>query len=411
MAKDKKIIYLTDYDTVRGKKFEEISSEKFLKLLSKSVETGGKVERYENYPNQFKVEIKDKKYILNLDEELIQNFDKGIYTPFSKELKRLFNQSVDNDKKIKLLSEAEYQMSIGGTIDEEAVPIYIQKQKEDLRLSFTDIKDYFLNFKNDIIKSKEETSDIINNKIWPFCKFDSVDIFGFEIIMALVLMCLITMILIVSPISISLSLLEAFLFVVGAALTPAIATFSIPAFIFVYKHIKNRIERLGSFINHRKFTKQKIKNLTQGNSKVILEDVAKIANDNSLENIDDKEHDSLRITKMILKEFDNIVRKVKCIKDDDVKKDFIKRINAIFNEFNERLEGIENKDSSLDLNLDGYQSLKKDMIVKLETINLELEEFMAKSLRNEQISELTNEFEQKLDNLNNSLNETVKRGK
>ena len=410
MAKDKKIIYLTDYDTVRGKKFEEISSEKFLKLLSKSVETGGKVERYENYPNQFKVEIKDKKYILNLDEELIQNFDKGIYTPFSKELKRLFNQSVDNDKKIKLLSEAEYQMSIGGTIDEEAVPIYIQKQKEDLRLSFTDIKDYFLNFKNDIIKSKEETSDIINNKIWPFCYNEFGDILGTTMQVGLFLVLVVVVIKLAFPSFLSTTVGLA-LGMFGSFFGPTIATFSIPAFIFVYKHIKNRIERLGSFINHRKFTKQKIKNLTQGNSKVILEDVAKIANDNSLENIDDKEHDSLRITKMILKEFDNIVRKVKCIKDDDVKKDFIKRINAIFNEFNERLEGIENKDSSLDLNLDGYQSLKKDMIVKLETINLELEEFMAKSLRNEQISELTNEFEQKLDNLNNSLNETVKRGK
>ena len=122
--------------------------------------------------------------------------------------------------------------------------------------------------------------------------------------------------MIVSPFSVALSIFERVLILVGIGFTPTIVTYSIPLFMYIYMHIKNRVKRLNGFVNQRKFTKQKIKSLTQGNSKVILEDIAKIANDNSIENTDDKEHDSLRITKMILKEFDSIVKKIKDIKTD-----------------------------------------------------------------------------------------------
>lgn len=84
-------VRLTDYKTIKGNGFKEIEVNKFIKLLEKNIDKGGIFERYDNTKFMFSL-VKKKSYYLCLDETLMANFDKGFYTSFTKELKRLLEK-------------------------------------------------------------------------------------------------------------------------------------------------------------------------------------------------------------------------------------------------------------------------------------------------------------------------------
>lgn len=114
---DKNKVYLIDHNTIIGLEFGKISTESFLIKLEESIDKNGIFKRCDNNRFEFSINGEDQYYFC-LNETLMDDFDKGFYTPFTKELKRLLDKKEKLDNEKELLVQANEQASNGEVIDE-----------------------------------------------------------------------------------------------------------------------------------------------------------------------------------------------------------------------------------------------------------------------------------------------------
>jgi len=361
------IVKLTDYNTISGiygNNFKEISINRFLKKLEKSIDNGNDFRRFDHntfifwYPDLYKT------FYLCLDETLMSNFDKGFYTPFTKELKRLLDKKEKMDKKKSLLELASKQSSLAEEIDKEALPLYLSEKRKDLGFSFDDIKDYFKNLKNDLINAKYDTRCALDYKIWPYKEFDLALVKS--ITFAISAVSLVATV----PSAVEFDNFIYFLF----SLIPFGVVYTVPALTYLYNYGKTRINRLINFVDRRKYAKEEIKSLTETNPEIKL-----ISDDKDKEDeyimIDEKTEqndDSFEISKLILKEIGEVTQELNGLLNESDKIRIGLKIQELLDEFNERFLNIDESNKTGQISLDGMQSLKFNMIPRIENIKREI---------------------------------------
>lgn len=83
-------IVLTNDNTIKGERFKEMPQEAFLRLLKNNKRNGGTVKRIDKTTFEIKIlDIEDltfNVFYLKLSEEMMNNFDNGISTPFLEQL-------------------------------------------------------------------------------------------------------------------------------------------------------------------------------------------------------------------------------------------------------------------------------------------------------------------------------------
>ena len=175
------------------------------------------------------------------------NFDKGFYTPFTKELKRLLDKKEKMDKKKSLLELASKQSSLAEEIDKEALPLYLSEKRKDLGFSFSDIKDYFKNLKNDLINAKYDTRNALNHKIWPYRKFDMKKAGLYSVLPSCIPFAIA---------AVSFSIVNNNFWFLLITLIPQGILYTIPTLTFIYNYGNTRINRLINFVDRRKYVKE-----------------------------------------------------------------------------------------------------------------------------------------------------------
>lgn len=398
-------IYLTKYGTIRGQNFSEISTEKFLKMINKIVKNGGKFE-YDQATKTFDFEVDDGKYRtimynLSLGDEIKEQFEKGLYTPFTKELKLLLDNVNENDDRKKLYNLAKEQIFNGESISEDALPIYIEEKEKDLNFSLSDVKRYFTNLIDDIRNIGRETYHFLDMHIWPFTHFTPSEAFGGAFLSSIILYILIGAFSLIFQFSAIYLLFS---------LAPFVLVYAIPTIKFIYEYIKKRGGRFSNFIKRHKFGKKELESLKKENEELTFEKIEEQSKEEVLleseKNIvKEKEPESITITKTILLEFSNLIDKIKSINNPELQQKYYQLVTKLFKEFNERVEMSEVNRQKRTMTLDGYHALKNDMIVKLKNIDIKLDEELKESMRIDEISKLSLELEEKLNELNSSNRE------
>lgn len=307
--------------------------------------------------------VNKKSYYLCLDETLMANFDKGFYTPFTKELKRLLDKKEKMDKKKSLLELASKQSSRGEEIDKEALPVYLSEKMKDLGFSFSDIRDYFKNLKDDLVEVWDETACAISWDIWPYKKFvDMGEAFFWSFIGSLI--CAI-------PAAILTEVHKDFLFLL-LTLVPQVILYTPPVLMYLYNYGKTRVNRLINFADRRKFAKEEIKSLTKGHPEIQLITDEKEEKYIMLDEKNEQNDDSFEISKLILKEIGEVTNDLNGLLNENDKIRIGMKIQELLDEFNERFLNIDQSNQNGQITLDGMQSLKFNMIPRIEDIKREI---------------------------------------
>ena len=357
-----KVVKLTDYNTIKGNKFQEISINRFLKKLEKSIDNGNDFRRCDH--NTFEFWDLHETYYLRLDETLMANFDKGFYTSFTKELKRLLDKKEKMDKKKSLLELASKQSSLAEEIDKEALPLYLSEKRKDLGFSFDDIKDYFKNLKNDLINAKYDTRNALNNKIWPYNNFDMKKAGLYSVLPSCIFFALAAILSIENNNSWFLLI----------TLVPQVILYTPPVLMYLYNYGKTRINRLINFVDRRKYAKEEIKSLIENNSeiKLITDEKDKEEKYIMLDEKTEQNDDSFEISKLILKEIGEVTNDLNGLLNESDKIRIGLKIQELLDEFNERFLNIDESNQNGQITLDGMQSLKFNMIPRIENIKREI---------------------------------------
>ena len=87
-----KELYLTSYNTIAGDNFEEISVDKFFKIMNKNLGTNCNL-TYTKYNNKFSVVFNGLLYDLVLDKIVMDNYALGNYNEFTYKLKKLIDKT------------------------------------------------------------------------------------------------------------------------------------------------------------------------------------------------------------------------------------------------------------------------------------------------------------------------------
>lgn len=400
-------IYLTKYGTIDGPKFCEMSTDYFLKWLKKIIQNGGSFS-YDENTKTFNFEVKGDYYTLiyslSLGDEITERFEKGLYTPFTNELKLLLDNVNEKSNREKLYNLAKEQITSGDLISKETLSVYIEEKEKDLEFSLSDIKRYFTNLIEDVLDVRRETYDFLDIHIPPFNEYclDEVFMGTFE-----------TSTIIFNFIGVCSLIFQFSAIYLLFSLVPFGLVYAIPTIKFIYEYIKKRGGRLFNFIKRHKFGKKELKSLKKENEELFLEKMEEQAKEETLlepkkeeKNIvKEKEPESVTITKMILLEFSNLIDKIKSINNPELQQKYYLLVTKLFKEFNERVEMFEVNRQKRIMTLDGYHALKNDMIVKLKNIDIKLDEELNESMRIDEISKLSLELEEKLDELNSSNRE------
>lgn len=148
-----KELYLTSYNTIAGDNFEEISVDKFFKIMNKNLGTNCNL-TYTKYNNKFSVVFNGLLYDLVLDKIVMDNYALGNYNEFTYKLKKLID-------KIEGKKPNDY-VFIGAFIDDEESLAIIKDAKKGI---FSDInsKRLFLDYLKQSKKNSSGLKNIFNN--------------------------------------------------------------------------------------------------------------------------------------------------------------------------------------------------------------------------------------------------------
>lgn len=119
---------------------------------------------------------------------------------------------------------------------------------------------------------------------------------------------------------------------------------------------------------------------------------------NEQNEIDKKDSDNLQIVKIVLKEFTELIEKVKGISDQILSGKYIYLVNELYEEFNQRIKKL-NKSKKNKMSLDNYQTLRNEMIIKINDLSIKLDEELNESLDYETMNNLVEELGSNINHL------------
>lgn len=257
---------------------------------------------------------------------------------------------------------ASKQSSRGEEIDKAALPVYLSEKRKDLGFSFDDIKDYFKNLKNDLINAKHDTKCALNYKIWPYKKFD------LDLVKSITLAISAVSLVATVPSAVEFDNFIYFL----VSLIPFGVVYPVPALTYLYNYGKTRINRLINFVDRRKFAKEEIKSLTKGHPEIQLITDEKEEKYIMLDEKNEQNDNTFEISKLILKEIGEVTNDLNGLLNENDKIRIGLKIQELLDEFNERFLNIDESNKTGQISLDGMQSLKFNMIPRIEDIKREI---------------------------------------
>lgn len=148
-----KELYLTSYNTIAGDNFEEISVDKFFKIMNKNLGTNCNL-TYTKYNNKFLVVFNGLLYDLVLDKIVMDNYALGNYNDFTLKLKKLIDKTEGKKPN-------DYEF-VGAFIDDEESLAIIKDAKKGIFPNINS-KRVFLEYLKQSKKNSSGLKNIFNN--------------------------------------------------------------------------------------------------------------------------------------------------------------------------------------------------------------------------------------------------------
>ena len=387
-------IFITDYQTVKGENFPEISLERFLKLLIKNIESDNYDVLYNKDDNCFDIVFNDNKYLLKLNELKTYNFEMRNYLNYvTRELMRLSKEQnnlnvIKEVQETKIIRQNEAIALAGsGKISNDSVRlIYIDHLKQSKKPSLLKIKNYFFNLKTDIVDSVRKTFDILGKKIWPFNSWgEDVAYIVFNVLMCIVVMLNMVIVAIVDEwtfIRFLPSILVAF---------PDLSITAVCAF----KCLKSRTGRLmETFVRHRMLN-EKIKNLEAMN----FSDTKSMMGQKIGELVEDKTEplEQVSLSDYILNDINHLGYILKSIKSKE-RVNLAISLDKLLRAYLLRMDQINNNKKIGLTVIDEESRLKLEMFNLLSSIELQIKELLGQErgyqLRNQEAQTVQDTLEE-----------------
>ena len=348
---------------------------------------------YEEYNNRFKVIFDGVKYYLTLDKVTMDNYAFGNYNNFTSKLKQLIDrvQGIEQenaDEKERALNKEQIikEAEKGLIPNDEARRIYLEHLKNSKKFSFSKIKSYFSNLIDDF----KSSYNLVDNWIW------NTDIPPFDFMYEGVpyfLCCLIVSFFIALGVTLGLTIAEAvsgqftnkWLYLYLLSLLPQ-TTYLVPPTKFLGFQAMMRLNRLIDFIQTKKLTNHKIKQLTEELKIGRIQSNTYDSFDKTLpEPI--KEQDK-PVPDPVLQNLRDIVKRLKYLNTED-KNSLLAEANAIADEYVDRLKGIieQELEEGLQLSLESRLTLQSEMFGKIKSLELKMVQIRTNDLETKSIEE------------------------
>lgn len=346
-----KELYLTSYNTITGDNFEEISVDKFFKIMNKNLDVNCNL-IYTKYNNKFSVVFNGENYDLVLDKIVMDNYALGNYNKFTLKLKKLID-------KIEGKKTGDYEF-IGAFIEDEERLAIIKDAKKGI---FSDInsKRVFLEYLKQSKKNSRGLKNIFNTLF-----NDIKEIYNYywkKVEWPVILGVFSSMPRILVIVSLKF-VIPLFGLIIGGC-------FIANSYFLLQKNI--------SRFKTKRITNQNIKRLESEIKKDELKLIEnKRANEEKIEKIDDP----------ILKEIAHLFIRLEKINSPDKMK-IREELLRIRTEYIERRKAIQKQelDDSLTLGKDNIFGLKQDMLGKTTEIDIKLRQLEDVSAKNRDFDE------------------------
>lgn len=372
---------------------------KFFSVLEKNLSSDKYNVIYEN--NRFFIVFNGIKYNVNIDENIMNEYLLGNYTPITLKLKQLsekenkLNQLQNKKNKDYLNIQNIIERANQGVInnDQERL-IYLDYLKKKKKFSFKKVKSYFENLIYDFSNALDKTDSMALMDIWPFCNYDYATVFasclGFGVTLGGIIM--IVACIIVHNNGLDYIPME-YLKWLLLSLLPFGVYLPLVG-VFISQYVQKRTKSLKNIIEDRKLLNTKIKALSKSFFKSSPKSLTLQGIDKMLgQEISD---DSSRFQDMMLREVNSLIERLKYINFED-RKAFALEIKKLVDEY---------RDSSSKINDENLLifPLKKEFLSRIS----ELEVRMSEALKKTQSSNTREkEFEVIEDKLNRVLGFTA----
>lgn len=397
-----KKLRLTSFNTIVGDNFDEMFVDKFFEIMDTRLGDNYAI-YYEEYNNRFKVIFDGVKYYLTLDKVTMDNYAFGNYNNFTLRLKRLIDrvqgieQEKNDEEEFTLRKEQILKDAKKGLVpNDEARKVYLEHLKNSKKFSFSKIKSYFSNLIDDFKSSYNLVDNWIwNTNIWPF---DGMYEGGYYF-----LSCAMVSFFIALFVTISLTIAEVvsgqftykWLYWFLLSLLPQ-TTYLVPVIKFLGLQAMMRYERLIAFIETKKLSNYKIKQLTEELKIGGIQSNTYDSFDKTLPEPPKEKNNPLEDN--ILKNLYDIVERLKYINPTD-RKVLLDEVRDISSEYVRRLENIKDQDLEDDLKLgeDNYFQLNTDILSRIASLEQRMYQIRMNDVDSENINKqyltLTNKID------------------
>jgi len=328
---DTKELIVTEYNTIKGKNFDEMTLDDFFKMLSKNKDCDDYDLKYDNKNKQFIVTCDDIKYSFKLDTISMANYELGNYNSITIQINKLINYFDNKNKETEI----------------------INKGNEGKKLTTKKEKKIYINYLKQCNKM---------NVLYTFINIG---------ILLIVIAIFITSFILARG---NIDYL-ALAYIIDTSLL-AIYIISSPSGLGILDII--------NFLKDIKLNKNKIKQLEK---RLTLENTKSINReqfDKSLEN--PVKEDLNEFTNAIMKEFGKLLNRINYINPNNKNKLLVK-IQTLMDEYIDRYRNIvySKKDGTLSLKTDDLEKLKLDITKKISEIESEMVNIREKDIDIKQI--------------------------
>lgn len=387
-----KKLRLTSFNTIVGEDFNEMFVDKFFEIMDTRLGDNYAI-YYEEYNNRFKVIFDGVKYYLTLDKITMDNYAFGNYNNFTLKLKRLIDrvqgieQEKDDEEEIALRKEQIIEDAEKGLIpNNEAREVYLLYLKNSKKFSFSKIKSYFSNLIDDFKSSYNLVDNwILNTNIWPFDRMcEGREYFGYCAIVSFFIVEFLTIGLPFAAEVVSGQFNYKWLYWFLLSLLPQ-TTYLVPVIKFLGFQAMMRYERLIAFIETKKLSNYKIKQLTEELKIGRIQSNTYDSFDKTLPEPPKEQKNPLEDN--ILKKLDDIVERLKYINLAD-RRALFDEVKDISSEYVSRLENIRDQDLEGNIKLceDNYFRLNTDILSRIDSLERRMYQIRMNDVDSENIN-------------------------
>lgn len=345
---DKKIKF-TRFNTVLSDDFKEMTINDFFCKLEAKLDKKDYSVIYDKEKNSFVIVYDGTSYQVDFDEQIMNQYALGIYTPLTRKLRNL-----------NILEGLIEAPSLNDIKNDEERLVYLEYLKNSKKFSFIKVEKYFSNLKKDL----KEAWNKLKNK---YTDENGKSLLGKAFLIYAILMVGTFIILIIPALIWNTGI---FKFCLAPFLEPLI-----DIIICIFFYAKKRFTRLSNAIRNKGLVDEKIKALEHPlNLTHCKVPSLQIIN----EAIDTKVNESEKFQNIILREINALVEYLNFINEED-RIVIANEIKGILNEYSQRISLINKMDYQvLDLDRDGLEKLRIELMDKIMDVRVKIKDILKK---------------------------------